>query len=121
DHLDFHGTMEAYGEAKARLFCELNPGASVINIDDPWGLELSRRAPTQVLTVGRHATADIALLQESSVAQATSGARMARLVVSVRGQHLEFETPIIGRHNADNWLLCLGILSALGVDLARLP
>ncbi len=37
DHLDYHGTMEAYAEAKARLFFELAPGAAAINVDDPFG------------------------------------------------------------------------------------
>lgn len=37
DHLDYHGTMDAYFEAKAKLFRSLEPGATaVINLDDPW-------------------------------------------------------------------------------------
>jgi len=42
DHLDFHGSMEAYGTAKARLF-ERELAARVINVDDPFGRELARR------------------------------------------------------------------------------
>ncbi len=42
DHLDFHGSMEAYGAAKARLF-EQELAARIINIDDAFGLELARR------------------------------------------------------------------------------
>jgi UDP-N-acetylmuramoyl-L-alanyl-D-glutamate--2,6-diaminopimelate ligase len=39
DHLDYHGTMEAYFEAKARLFRAVLPedGVAVVNLDDSWG------------------------------------------------------------------------------------
>ncbi|MEO5725921.1 MAG: Mur ligase family protein, partial [Byssovorax sp.] len=43
DHLDYHGSMEAYAEAKARLFVDLAPGSAAINVDDPFGRELARR------------------------------------------------------------------------------
>src|SRR5690606_14376262 len=43
DHLDFHGTVEAYFEAKAHLFRELAPRGSVVNVDDPWGANLASR------------------------------------------------------------------------------
>jgi len=37
DHLDFHPDLAAYGAAKARLFTDFAPGASVVNADDPFG------------------------------------------------------------------------------------
>src|SRR6185312_8587762 len=43
DHLDYHGTMEAYAAAKARLFLDLAPGAAAVNVDDPFGRELARK------------------------------------------------------------------------------
>src|SRR3989454_1502094 len=58
DHLDFHGTMERYAEAKARLFFELlreggKPGATaVLNADDPVGADWARRLGGRVLTFG---------------------------------------------------------------------
>ena len=45
DHLDFHDSMERYGEAKARLFTELAPKHAVIHVDDPYGAELAARLP----------------------------------------------------------------------------
>ena len=44
DHLDYHGTMEQYAAAKARLFRGVGtrwPRVAVVNLDDPWGVELS--------------------------------------------------------------------------------
>src|SRR5919202_5377991 len=49
-HLDFHGTMERYFEAKRRLFVESRPPA-VINVGDPWGRRLARDRP-DALTFG---------------------------------------------------------------------
>ena len=47
DHLDYHGTLEAYGEAKARLFLEYPQKNSVINIDDVFGEKLNNELATQ--------------------------------------------------------------------------
>jgi UDP-N-acetylmuramoyl-L-alanyl-D-glutamate--2,6-diaminopimelate ligase len=48
DHLDFHGTMEAYFQAKRRLFVPAAPGVSVINLDDPYGRRLAAEVPGAV-------------------------------------------------------------------------
>ncbi len=59
DHLDFHGDMSAYFEAKQRLFDLLPPGApAIINIDDPRGAELAGRVQRPV-TFGIHKSADV--------------------------------------------------------------
>jgi UDP-N-acetylmuramoyl-L-alanyl-D-glutamate--2,6-diaminopimelate ligase len=60
DHLDYHGTMEAYFDAKARLFTELLPEEStaVINLDDPKGAllaDICERREIEVITVGQYA------------------------------------------------------------------
>jgi UDP-N-acetylmuramoyl-L-alanyl-D-glutamate--2,6-diaminopimelate ligase len=110
DHLDFHGSMHAYAESKARLFTELSPGVSVIHVDDPFGAELARRAPGRVLTVSRTGAADV---------------RPTRAVVDASGIHatiaspsgeLVLETRLVGHHNLDNVLVAIGIVEALGLD-----
>ena len=45
DHLDYHGTMQAYGEAKARLFEWPGLRAAVVNVDDAFGRALAERLP----------------------------------------------------------------------------
>jgi UDP-N-acetylmuramoyl-L-alanyl-D-glutamate--2,6-diaminopimelate ligase len=50
DHLDFHGTMERYFEAKRRLFLDGSPPAA-INVGDPWGRKLAADRP-DALTFG---------------------------------------------------------------------
>ena len=51
DHLDCHGSMEAYAEAKGRLFTELGPGSCVVNIDDAFGRELVVRVKSPLMRV----------------------------------------------------------------------
>ena len=55
DHLDYHGTMEAYAEAKFRLFSARGLTHAVINVDDDWGVRFARRlaaSPLDVITYG---------------------------------------------------------------------
>ena len=51
DHLDFHGSMQAYAETKARLFTELGPGAAVVNVDDAFGRDLAARVKAPLVRV----------------------------------------------------------------------
>lgn len=112
DHLDFHGTMEAYGEAKAKLFLAHRPTRSVIHVDDPFGAALATRieeAGLDVLTVG---AAPNATLRVRAAAFDARGVE-ARIVtptgeVVLRGAH-------VGRHNLENLMTALGCLVALGV------
>jgi UDP-N-acetylmuramoyl-L-alanyl-D-glutamate--2,6-diaminopimelate ligase len=52
DHLDYHGSMQTYGEAKARLFEMPGLQTAVLNLDDPFGVELARRLAGRVRTIG---------------------------------------------------------------------
>lgn len=113
DHLDFHGTMEEYFEAKARLFLELSPEVAVINVDDPHGVELARRvtAPTQLLRVSRLGDADLRV--RSAVTDRTG----IRVTLESGGHRAELWTPMLGEHNVDNLLLAAGCLLALRTPL----
>src|SRR6185295_7264507 len=67
DHLDFHGDVESYFEAKARLFDELSADATaVLPADDPRGALLARRTRARVLTFGRSGGASIRIAVETS-------------------------------------------------------
>jgi UDP-N-acetylmuramoyl-L-alanyl-D-glutamate--2,6-diaminopimelate ligase len=52
DHLDYHGNMQAYGEAKAQLFAAPGLQTAVLNLDDAFGVELARRLRGRVRTIG---------------------------------------------------------------------
>ncbi len=115
DHLDFHGDMDAYFEAKARLFTDLRPRKAVINVDDPTGEKLVARldrSVTHVLTVGRtNPNADMRVLEW------TLSRAGIRAVVGQGGRpKLVIESPLVGAHNLDNLLLAGGILRAIGAS-----
>lgn len=112
DHLDFHGTMAAYAAAKERLFTELSPRASVINVDDPFGRELAARARGRVLRVSRHRGADV------FPEVVTADAEGTRARVALPSGPVELVSPLVGAHNLDNLLLTLGILATLEIDVA---
>ncbi|HEY3594124.1 MAG TPA: UDP-N-acetylmuramoyl-L-alanyl-D-glutamate--2,6-diaminopimelate ligase, partial [Polyangiaceae bacterium] len=114
DHLDFHGDMASYGEAKAKLFTELSPAAAVINVDDPFGRALAGRAKAPVLRVSseKGGDADIAPIAiESDVGR-------TRATLRTPAQPVVIDAPLLGAHNLSNMIVALGICSALGVDLA---
>ncbi len=121
DHLDFHSSLEEYAEAKARLFLQHEPKRVVLNLDDAFGPELQRRvlqqglAKVDAIGVSKQAEADVVMrgLQQH--------AHGMRLDVDVRGRRLKLSTQLVGQHNVDNWLLTLGVLLALDVDLEQLP
>jgi UDP-N-acetylmuramoyl-L-alanyl-D-glutamate--2,6-diaminopimelate ligase len=114
DHLDYHGTMAAYGAAKARLFAWPGLSAAVVNIDDPFGRSLAedtRRRGVRTITYGG-AGAD--------VVSTGIGIGPRGLVLSVatpwgRG---DVETAVVGAFNATNLLGVLGVLVASDVPFA---
>lgn len=59
DHLDYHGNMERYYAAKARLFTSPAPRAAVINADDPYGRRLAGELPYTPLRFGTDSEADV--------------------------------------------------------------
>lgn len=112
DHLDFHGTFEAYREAKARLFRELlrPPEGGVPALlcgDDPAWRQMD--APPGSLTYGRSESCDLRLVAPELSAE---GIR-ARLVTPAGD--VELESPLLGHHNALNLAAAWGILWCLGV------
>jgi UDP-N-acetylmuramoyl-L-alanyl-D-glutamate--2,6-diaminopimelate ligase len=108
DHLDYHGTMAAYGEAKARLFEMPGLGAAVLNMDDPFGRELARRLRGRMRTIGyglsgvpRGVDEHIAADEEMNIRSSWGSARAA--------------LPLLGRFNLSNALGVLGCLVANGI------
>ncbi len=115
DHLDFHGTMDAYRQAKERLFVALRPRNAVINVDDPAGAAIAARIDrgvTRVLTVGR--TSPDAGLRVTEWTMSRAGLRAS---IAQEGQPpMALTSPMVGAHNLDNLLLAAGILRAIGAS-----
>jgi murE/murF fusion protein len=112
DHLDVHGSMAAYRDAKRRLFAELTTGTAVVNIDDPEGEAMGHAAPN-MLTVG--ARGEIRIVRSEST---VAGIRMT--LATPRGELEIASKPLIGAYNVANLALAAGIAEALGIDHAAI-
>ncbi|HKW82055.1 MAG TPA: UDP-N-acetylmuramoyl-L-alanyl-D-glutamate--2,6-diaminopimelate ligase [Casimicrobiaceae bacterium] len=113
DHLDYHGTMAAYGAAKARLFAWPGMRVGVINADDNFGrslIDAARVRGRKVLSYGFGA-ADVV---GSRVTASAAGLRFAVDTPWGKG---EIATRLIGVFNATNLLGVLGVLLVSGVAL----
>ena len=99
DHLDYHGSMEEYFEAKATLFTPSHALVGVVNADDPWGQRLLDRARIPMIAVHHGDATDIVL-------------RAGHSEFTWRGQRIA--TPLTGAINVDNALLAAEAALALG-------
>ncbi len=113
DHLDLHGTMAAYGEAKARLFLELGPEIAAVMVDDAFGADLAGRISGSVMRVSAR-PASQAEVRPSS--QPSIDAHGIRCQVATPEGELTLRSPLMGGHNLENLLLALAVLMALGID-----
>ncbi|HVK44570.1 MAG TPA: UDP-N-acetylmuramoyl-L-alanyl-D-glutamate--2,6-diaminopimelate ligase [Micropruina sp.] len=117
DHLDFHGTMESYFEAKTRLFLDGRARACVVNVDGGWGRRLAdliRAEGVQLLTTGRSAEAGVRLLE-------TGVDHEQRTVVTAATPigDLRFSVGLPGYFNVQNALTAAAMVQAAGLDLRR--
>jgi len=108
DHLDYHGSMQAYGAAKARLFESPGLQCAVLNLDDELGVELARRLAGRVRTIGYSLAPQTAPVDEYLVADS-----QLRLDSSWGAAALSL--PTLGRFNVSNALGVLGCLVAKGI------
>jgi len=102
DHLDDHGTMEAYFAAKAMLFTPAFTPVAVLGIDDPYARRLADmvRVPSVGFALDR--AADV---RARSIEVAPAG---SAVVADVRGERVELRVPLPGRYNVTN---ALGVLA----------
>jgi UDP-N-acetylmuramyl-tripeptide synthetase len=123
DHLDYHGTMAAYGAAKRKLFAWPGLRAAVLNVDDAAGLELCAslqgQAALDVWSCSLRLQAN-ARLTASAVRYEAGGLVfdvVEQSAGSLSGSHATFRTQLIGDYNVSNLLGVVGALRALGLPL----
>ncbi len=107
DHLDFHGTLEDYFDAKRRLFTEARPPAAV-NVGDDHGRRLAEelRGRQELVTFGLGEDADV------RADELELGPRGARF----RAGGIELETRLRGRFNVENVLGAVAAARLLGIE-----
>jgi UDP-N-acetylmuramoyl-L-alanyl-D-glutamate--2,6-diaminopimelate ligase len=118
DHLDYHGSMQAYGAAKAKLFAWPELRSAVVNIDDAFGRELAAQLPAGVQPLR------FSMMDDSDAEIAASA-----IVTSAEGLAFRLRTPwgvrainshLLGRFNVANLLAVVGCLGALGEPFSRI-
>ncbi len=115
DHLDYHGSLEAYAAAKEALFHHPGLKRAVLNIDDPMGRRILAGLGQGVEGTPCSTSGRDALLHVLSAEYDTGGIRAHLRTPQGEGV---LALPLIGRFNLENALLVLGVLLAHGLDLA---
>ncbi|MCX7819383.1 MAG: UDP-N-acetylmuramoyl-L-alanyl-D-glutamate--2,6-diaminopimelate ligase [Kiritimatiellae bacterium] len=120
DHLDYHGTIERYFAAKARLFAGLGRmekrAAAVLNLDDPWGHQLADMIGgwAQIITYGAHPAASV------RAEDIETGAEGSRFVLRSPWGDAEVRLAVLGRFNVSNALAALAAAGARGVPVSTM-
>ncbi len=117
DHLDYHKTMENYWYAKQRLFdgrLGSKPRTSVINVDDPYGVELADRLENEGLKVVRYAVKSNAEVMARDPQFSLDG--MQFTLVTPSGTR-DFHSPLVGPPHIYNTLAAVASGLALNYDL----
>ena len=119
DHLDFHGTMASYFEAKAKLFTQLGAQqkkrtpVAIVNIDDRYGEQLLNKIDknVRIITYGRSIRADFRASNPRVEFSGTS------YQLDARGKSYLVRVPLIGTFNVSNSAAALAATNALGINL----
>ncbi len=117
DHLDYHKTMENYWYAKQRLFdgrLGSRPGTSVINLDDPYGVELAERLQQEGLKLVTYAVKAEADVTARDPEFSLEGMRFN---LRTPGEEREFHSPLVGPPHIYNTLAAVASGLSLGYDL----
>ncbi|MCL2589680.1 MAG: UDP-N-acetylmuramoyl-L-alanyl-D-glutamate--2,6-diaminopimelate ligase [Betaproteobacteria bacterium] len=114
DHIDYHGSMQAYAEAKAQFFGLPRVGAAVINLDDGFGMELAKRLAARGMRVIGFSLADHAGILPGIQKLAGAGLRASPtglcFDVLWEGHRVALDMRLAGLFNASNLLAVIGAL-----------
>jgi UDP-N-acetylmuramoyl-L-alanyl-D-glutamate--2,6-diaminopimelate ligase len=118
DHLDYHGTMEAYFEAKIRLFDDVvdESGCAVIWADDAWSDQViarARKRELRLITVGEKGKGIQLLSRQPTQLGQT-------LELRIQGDVHKLKLPLIGAYQAANALVAAGVVMASGGEVESL-
>jgi UDP-N-acetylmuramoyl-L-alanyl-D-glutamate--2,6-diaminopimelate ligase len=109
DHLDYHGTMENYAAAKARLITDFAPETTILNADDEWYEFFARQVKSGLKSIGQN-RASYQIKELKVTPQGTSFS-----IIGADGV-LKVSTKLIGDFNAYNAAMAVAVGQAIGVN-----
>ncbi len=115
DHLDYHGTMENYFQAKKKLFDHLKKDAvAITNVDDPYGRKIVADCPCRVVTYGIENKADYQIINYTL--------KRDRTIFTLRCNNMEYEieTNLVAKFNLYNLLASIAALNVNGVSMTMM-
>jgi UDP-N-acetylmuramoyl-L-alanyl-D-glutamate--2,6-diaminopimelate ligase len=116
DHLDYHSTMEAYAEAKKKLFMWPRLRTAIINLDDEFGRLLSRETTAKRIlgyAIGEQRRDYPALIRAENLIDTPFGQRFSLVLPNGRAM---VDTGLVGRYNISNLLAVAAVLHDAGVQ-----
>jgi len=114
DHLDFHGDMNEYKNAKAKLFRQNSVKTSIINIDDPVGKEFAKEFKATSITTGINCTADVSA--ENIYLTDTQ----SKFTLKTPKGSADIKTNLLGRHNIYNLLSAVAFAITRNISLDKI-
>jgi UDP-N-acetylmuramoyl-L-alanyl-D-glutamate--2,6-diaminopimelate ligase len=124
DHLDYHGTVENYAEAKKQLFFTPGLGTAVINLDDKFGRELAKEIRDHVCVWGYSLEKDVSKYADCAdyfvhALDVTPFELGSHLSVSTPKGTSSFDVPLLGRFNVSNSIAVLATLLVSGFSFEK--
>ena len=126
DHLDFHGDLERYAQAKALLFgrelmkSEVDQRIAVVNADDPRAQQMLDGFSGTVFHYGcnpvRSIDEDDSVVSVRPLGEVKLDLSGIRLRVKLAGEVLDLVCPLVGQHNLENLLAAVAVSHALGIE-----
>jgi UDP-N-acetylmuramoyl-L-alanyl-D-glutamate--2,6-diaminopimelate ligase len=119
DHLDYHGDMQSYGDAKARLFFDYSAKQRIINLDAEFGAQLADRCGQDVIAVSTDVDRDPSERPFVFLRSAMATEDGSDINIRSSWGDCEFELPLPGNFNVENALIALALLLNQGVPIDK--
>ncbi len=113
DHLDFHKTIRAYGEAKLKLFKNLASSSfAVINYDDTFATKIIKNTKAKLITYGLNKKCTIS----AKIKTQSHNGIDALIYFNKKASPMKITLPMIGTHNIYNMMAAIGVAKGLGIS-----